>query len=110
MPLRNCLVTPAGASFHSLSGCRKGSCLTRSEPHQDGIRIDWGALPPFFVRTQFEDREVEVWRLAGRIAGRPHITDDVALLHRHAFPQPIGVMVEVRVIEAVNTGRVELVD
>src|SRR5690606_19334748 len=91
-------------------GVLPADCSGRPGTRQQGIRIDRRAFPPALLRAEQENREMQVWRTVGGIAGTAHIADHLALLHLVALLQPGGIAVQVGVVVRVAAGRVELVD
>src|SRR5687768_769003 len=115
---------PASDVSRSLDGSRDhkvAEYFTRATAHRhpgplvlperpQRIGVDGRSLPPFLVRGQLEDREVQVRRAGGSVAGRPDIADTVALLEDPALRQPLGVAVEVGVVVRIRLAGIELID
>ena len=67
-----------------LQAAATGSDLSAAEQR---VGIDGDALPPFLVRAQDEDGEVQVWAVGTGIAGAADIADDIAAPKLLAFRQ-----------------------
>src|SRR6185436_11679921 len=71
---------------------------------------DRGSLPPFLFVGHPEDREMQVRRVARRVAGGADETNHVAALDRRAFLQAFRVALEMRVVVDEGHRRVVLID
>src|SRR5690348_4281918 len=78
--------------------------------HESRIGVDGFALPPMFFGPEFEDREVQMRRIGIGVAGGTHKGDDIALFDHGAFGKPGSVVIEMRVVVAVDFVLIELVD
>src|SRR5450756_3237975 len=54
---------------------------------QQGQRVHSRPLPPMFLGTELKDREVQVWRIPGRIAGGPDVPQHIAFAQQHPLFQ-----------------------
>jgi hypothetical protein len=77
---------------------------------QDWIGIDSVALPPFLVRPELKDREVQLRCVRLRIAGGADVSDHIAACDWHPLADFICVMIQVGIVEAVVALTIELVD
>ena len=73
------------------------------------VRVDGPPAPSGLPVGDLVDREVQVRRARGGVARRPDVAQDVAAPHRLPFGEAGGQPVQVRVVEAVAAGLVELV-
>src|SRR5579862_2154473 len=78
--------------------------------YQTRIWVNGLAPPPKPSRRQLEDRKVQVWRARIRISRRSNEPDDIATLDPHPLLQAFRVSIEVRVVVAIQSHFIELVD
>src|SRR5208282_421952 len=78
--------------------------------YQSRIWVHGLPLPPQPFRPQLEDRKMQVGPACIRISRRSHKTDDVPTLDSHFLPQAFHVPVQVRVVIAIHSQFIELVD
>src|SRR5450756_1164999 len=76
---------------------------------EQGQRVHSRPLPPMFLGTELKDREVQVWRIPGRIAGGPDVTQHIAFAQQHPLFQSQTIAIQVRIVVAPGSGIVELV-
>jgi hypothetical protein len=84
--------------------------LAVHDAHQNWIRIDRLAPPPTFVGTKPGDREVELRCIRRRVPGRAHVSDHVTTRDRHLFAKSRCIAVQMRVVVAVGSRPIELVN
>src|SRR5438309_1830443 len=89
--------------------CRHRPGSTRRFGEQR-VGVDRRAPPPLLLGAELEDREMQVRRFDGGVAGAADIADRVAGLQGLALAQGFGIAVEVGVVVGVAAGEVELVD
>src|SRR4026208_2430654 len=74
------------------------------------VRIDRVALPPLFLRPQLGNSEMQMRCVGWHISGCPHVPDYIATPDDHPFLDSGRVMVQMRVIETVDSIVVKLID
>src|SRR5450756_1805619 len=68
-------------------------------PHHEGTRIEGRTVPPSPRIHEPHHLKVQVRRVLGRVPRRANVADHLALRDWLALEQPLGVMIEVRVVE-----------
>src|SRR5258705_7442446 len=87
-----CTITSRAAAH--CNSCVPGANSLR----QQGIGIDGIALPPRTIRAETCNREVQVRRILGRVAGTSDISEQLPARHGLVFGEPGDVVIEVRVV------------
>src|SRR3954467_15882500 len=92
--------------------CLDGFCCPEGWKRlsEDIVRIDGSALPPVLVARQLEDGEMEVRSVVAGLSGGSDIPDDLSLLDRVALAHAERVSLEVGIVIATASARIELVN